>query len=280
MDIRGVGHRVLQSVGFHLEATDNPGRNAAAQAGPALREQSASPADDAVTAPPEEENSSDSGTKGVLRLLEAGHFRGVADVRLRINFFDALSAKDFSDARQAVQTGAESLISGVDDNLGELTQAMAADPNVSAGIDDLGKTFQHDVQTLLDAFLESQGRDSTALADSIRSAFTTLVDGLRSGLTPATEAPADTAAAGADQPPADSVPPFDLEAALTSLTNVFDGLLGGMMDSLNGRTTLSDPSAPDGNGKAYEKFLQVYNEMRSIRQDPTPPAGSSLEIIG
>ena len=31
--------------------------------------------------------------KGVLRLLEAGHFRGVADVRLRINFQQELSAQ-------------------------------------------------------------------------------------------------------------------------------------------------------------------------------------------
>ena len=32
--------------------------------------------------------------RGVIRLLQQGHFKGVADVRLRINFFDELSAID------------------------------------------------------------------------------------------------------------------------------------------------------------------------------------------
>jgi hypothetical protein len=30
--------------------------------------------------------------RGVLRLLQEGHFKGVADLRLRINFFDQLAA--------------------------------------------------------------------------------------------------------------------------------------------------------------------------------------------
>jgi len=34
----------------------------------------------------------DSRAKGVLRLLQEGHFKGVADVRLRINFHEELTA--------------------------------------------------------------------------------------------------------------------------------------------------------------------------------------------
>ena len=43
---------------------------------------------------------------------------------------------------------------------------------------------------------------------------------------------------------------------------------------------LPDPSPLDGKGKAYEKFLQVYNELRGIQQNPTPPATDPLEIVG
>ncbi len=46
-------------------------------------------------APPQVENQAvqdDEKVKGVIRLLQEGHFKGVADVRLRINFFDELTA--------------------------------------------------------------------------------------------------------------------------------------------------------------------------------------------
>lgn len=43
--------------------------------------------------------------KGVLRLLEEGHFKGVADYRLRINFFDELSELGLINA-PAEETGA------------------------------------------------------------------------------------------------------------------------------------------------------------------------------
>ena len=45
--------------------------------------------------PPQVENQAvqdDEKAKGVIRLLQEGHFKGVADVRLRINFFDELTA--------------------------------------------------------------------------------------------------------------------------------------------------------------------------------------------
>ena len=40
---------------------------------------------------------------GVIELLKQGHFKGVADVRLRINFFDKLKSRD----NQALQDSAE-----------------------------------------------------------------------------------------------------------------------------------------------------------------------------
>jgi len=44
-----------------------------------------------ITPTKQEENKEPKKTAhGVLRLLEAGHFMGVADVRLRVNFFEHL----------------------------------------------------------------------------------------------------------------------------------------------------------------------------------------------
>ena len=112
MDIQGAGHPVALSARSHAGAAEKGKRNDAAQAKPARQEQSPSPADDTVAPPTQDVDSSNTRAKGVLRLLEAGHFRGVADVRLRINFFDELSAKATADAQQAAVAGTANLVSG------------------------------------------------------------------------------------------------------------------------------------------------------------------------
>ncbi len=49
------------------------------------------PSPDSIS-PAERDDKNTEATKGVLGLLQEGHFKGVADVRLRINFFDELAA--------------------------------------------------------------------------------------------------------------------------------------------------------------------------------------------
>ena len=48
--------------------------------------------------------------RGVIRNLEAGHFKGVADVRLRINFHDELAQRAAARGGEALADGAESLV--------------------------------------------------------------------------------------------------------------------------------------------------------------------------
>ncbi|MEW6073647.1 MAG: hypothetical protein AB1726_13775 [Planctomycetota bacterium] len=113
--------------------------------------------------------------RGVLRNLLAGHYRGVADVRLRINFFDELQA-------------------------------------------------------------------------------------LTAGAGPAEAPPADPLA-----PPVD--PPLDDPASSTPVTEEPTG--GGL--------TLPALSPPHGNGKAYAKFLAIYEEMLGITGEPDDGASGSEE---
>ena len=322
MDIQATGLPLVLSAKSHSSAPERARRSDAVQAKPAPQEPSAVPVDDAVAASTQDGDSSDTRAQGVLRLLESGHFRGVADVRLRINFFDELSAKATADAQQAAQAGAANLVSGVNDNLAGLTEALGANPDAGASLGDLTKAFQDGVQNSLDAFLGTQTPDSAALADSLQSAFTTLVDGLRAALTPqdsvaipvdsapaqSAEVPVDATSAGTSeadpgaasvdagaaasdpapvvplpetQDPAPSdTPAFDLAGALTSLKTVFDNLLGSMMDSVSNRAMLPDPSSPSGNGKAYDKFLEAYNDLRGVQQNQVLPATDPLEIVG
>ncbi len=86
-------------------------------------------------------------TRGVVRLLEAGHFKGVAAVRLSINFHDELSAR--RTARAAVELGSaiDDLTAGADDALasanefatGDQAQALeAARTALAAALDEIG----------------------------------------------------------------------------------------------------------------------------------------------
>ncbi len=52
--------------------------------------------DTTETEPPAPHSTTDEKVRGVIRLLQDGHFKGVADVRLRLNNFDELSAESLS----------------------------------------------------------------------------------------------------------------------------------------------------------------------------------------
>ena len=58
------------------------------------------------------ENNEDS-PRGVIRLLLEGHFKGVADVRLRINFQDELADAGFQEAGPVVTEQVASLLEAV-----------------------------------------------------------------------------------------------------------------------------------------------------------------------
>ncbi|HUU85634.1 MAG TPA: hypothetical protein VM243_19215, partial [Phycisphaerae bacterium] len=83
----------------------------------------AAPRPDAVpeeTASPKHDKHDGEKVPGVIRLLEAGHFKGVADVRLRINFFEQLSARAEAAAQPVVQDESRQLVETVNAQLDEL----------------------------------------------------------------------------------------------------------------------------------------------------------------
>ena len=60
---------------------------------------------------PDQEKNNDRGTKGVVCLLQQEHFKGVADIRLRINFFNEFSAiksEELIEGQNEIKTSLES----------------------------------------------------------------------------------------------------------------------------------------------------------------------------
>jgi len=130
-----------------------------------------------VTPPTPDERDSRA-VPGVVRLLEAGHFRGVADVRLRINFFDELSARTMASAQPVIQDRSRELIETVSGELNQLLDGLAVDESARREIDELVGAFEASVQAAIEEFTGDGAIDRAALSDAARSAFDALVERL------------------------------------------------------------------------------------------------------
>lgn len=211
---------------------------------------------------------------GVVRLLEAGHFKGVADVRLRINFFDELSsrAEAASDALLPSQT--EAFVGKVQADLEELVASLDLTAEQQQAIADAAGLF---VSSVNDAAEQFAGDEITleGLADAIRTAFSALFEQVTS--TTAVPEPSAPAEPSTDEPSAEAVisdpaiepegeaeaePPPSADALLAGWTDAFSSALDEFVATLAGSARLPDPSPDPGHGGAYAKFLAMYDALR------------------
>jgi hypothetical protein len=119
---------------------------------------------------------------GVLRLLESGHFKGVADVRLRINFFEELSARAQDAAAAAAPQQTSDLIEAFDAKVEELLSGFDIDDDAATAIQQLRDGFEDAVASVAGQF---DGRDVDGLAAGIQDAFDAFLTQLRDVLAPA-----------------------------------------------------------------------------------------------
>ncbi|MCZ6682418.1 MAG: hypothetical protein O7B26_04485 [Planctomycetota bacterium] len=240
------------------------------------------PKTDAVPAGEEDDGNSDEGL-GVLRNLLAGHFKGVADVRLRINFFDELSAVANESAAAAASEEVNGLINTVNSQIDKLLSGLEIEQDASDGVAELLAGFGTAVDEGLDQF--SSDGDREAFAQLIESAFDSFVQQLRDLLYPPEqpEAPSTDETDPADETAGEStvaavegekLAPGDettigdtIETTptpddpLADLISAFSEALASFMQSISTSSQLPELSEPSGNGVAYDKFLAIYNEM-------------------
>jgi len=70
----------------------------------------------------------DSDSQGVLRLLQEGHFNGVSDIRLRINFFNELAAIEAEQLQAVADEQIDGILQSVGTIVGALVEESAATP--------------------------------------------------------------------------------------------------------------------------------------------------------
>jgi len=144
-----------------------------------------------VGAPDDSEAQGETGSaRGVIRLLESGHFKGVADVRLRINFFDELSARANASAVPVAQEGAGPLVDSVNGQVDELLGQLELDEETGNTVAGLRDEFDTAVQAAVEDATTDGRVDTTALADSLNTAFAAFSQQLHDLLAPLVEPPA------------------------------------------------------------------------------------------
>ncbi len=172
---------------------------------------------------------------GVIRLLEAGHFRGVADVRLRINFFDELQSRREEAAAPVIEQAGETFTNTIADGINDVVASLGIEDALAEPID----AFTGTITTTLADFTG----DTAAIEQSLRDAFGELLVSLQASL--ADDAPAGT---GEGDPQTDGV-------ARTAIDP-------GTIDTARQRTavaiepiSLASPAAVDGAGRTSDATI-------------------------
>lgn len=224
------------------------------------------------------------GAKGVIRLLQEGHFRGVADVRLRINFAEELQGIAAGNVSGALKEG----LTALQGELNAAIDAFVEGGTLSEEEVNTLRTAQESFNTQVNSLLEGD-----ALTEEVFGALRTAFEDFLKGLVPPEESeetpgvlpvgetdeevPAEALAETEATTPLESPeePVADPFSGLReTLTGLFNQSLSSLQESLDA-LALPPLSEPQGNGRAYEKFLATYNELYGVGDVEQPPVSDN-----
>jgi hypothetical protein len=220
--------------------------------------------------------------EGVVGLLQEGHFKGVADIRLRINFYDQLQAAATQKSDEALAAGGESLVTAVDAKFGEFMDEFQLPDDAEA----LMTVFKEAADGLIGA-LQDGSSESPAVLDGLGAAFANLLTALQqyapepaaedadstmeavADITDDAEGVEGTGAAAvasgedtsdvAEEPTATE--PTEFSLAVQGLQDWFEAEIDALEKSVGDLQILPALSEPSGNGVAYARFLEMYNAL-------------------
>jgi hypothetical protein len=233
-----------------------------------------------------EDQPKDSST-GVIRNLMEGHYRGVADIRLRINFYDQIKQVSTQKTIETVQNWSQDFVTSVYDE----QQVSAKSVDLADQVESFLSTFK---ETLKGIINEVQGGqiEPSSIVSSMREAFVDLLkiespviakeDSKRES--PAADELLDISPTAKQQEEnSDNASEAkDIADSLEHLISTFQEKLTDLESSLADLTILPPLSEPNGKGVAYDRFLKMYNEMisenESTDDEAIPTSGDGIEI--
>lgn len=260
-----------------------------------------SPETTAAQAP--EETEPQEKTRGVIRNLMDGHFKGVADVRLRINFFEEVQALEMQHLKSTAATSFDGFDQTVRAEIDALIDSGELTDDQVAALE----TFWTNLQAAKTAFADDPNATAQSLIQSLQSELDALINTLTSApATPAAELQTDPPAELQAQPleqtepptpdgtqPADpaqvslmaeeptAVEPDPLQLLVEAFRASVQQAIDDLESELTGSSALPPISEPSGNGTAFAKFMEIYEGMLNgtATEVEEPVALDAEEII-
>lgn len=280
MNVQGVGH------GFGVQPLGQRGRETGKAEG-----------DTAIASPTIADGPGKE--RGVIRLLQEGHFKGVADLRLRINFFDELSAISNGKASEAAEAEIGAVLAAVDSVVEDFLATPDLADEISTEVMSLHAAFEETVSGLVEAFSGAEAPSTVQLVADIQGAFDNFTAALLGFLADQVDVPIDESegdevgstggillsttaveeiAEGEEGAPELSE---EFQTFIDSLQSEFTDALSIFNVALESASSvLPDRSDPNGNGVAYARFLDILTALQG-GGEPTgasvPDDGLSLE---
>ena len=290
MHVQGVGH---QQVWQPLKTRQNDPQT--------VTEKAPKPQKTAAPVPVESETKpaelSQEQEKGVIRLLREGHFQGVSDLRLRINFHEELQQTATRAAQETWASGGQELVAALNGKIEEMGATFTFSAEDAARIDD----FKETTSSLFSGTTDGPF-DATAAMETLTTAFHGLITALQDFEPTAAEASPALATAEAGATPdalpetgepaiaaaeAPAPPPMTEESssaapaaptlpeALENLQQWFDTEKDALKTMLADTQSLPELSTPRGKGAAYERFLAIYDSLHTAPSSAGSETGGS-----
>ena len=222
---------------------------------------------------PQSEPKENDTDKGVLRNLLEGHFKGVSDVRLRINFFEELAAIEAA----KVQTVAAEKVGGVLESVGGVVTEFVEGDN------ELTPEQITSVSELHEAFTKAAGESQNEPVAYLTTAFDDFVKGLRDLFAPPVKTPEEatipeTEDGGTTESGGTTELPW--ETFLKDLQSAFTTASDELSKVVTDLQILPELSEPNGNGVAYEKFLAIYNDLLGLGNSAAEqPMSEPVDVV-
>lgn len=302
MNVHGTGNQHAWIKANHLELIGN------------TSEKNGKTAQTEITSPPAVSDEQES--RGVIRLLQAGHFQGVADVRLRINFHDELQQAAAQNAANDFQSASTELF----DDLAAKLSILGEKYGMPGQAEELSEAFSADIrqlledakakQTPLSTTLENISAKFSELLESLHGVYSGLIspaapqepnvtepelaglledeDALTSEEQAAEQMAADPDKALTEEPGGEIAVNEDpgltaFKAGMQELEGWFTQSLAELHGEVTAASELPPLSEPRGNGVAYAKFLEIYRNMNAggeiLGTQPEAPAKELLAEV-
>ena len=200
--------------------------------------------------------------RGVIRNLLSGHFRGVADVRLRINFAEELQAIELRSATAAASESGASFTEGATTSVTTFAEGATLTEEQATAFGDAAATFEAALTEATEAGLSPQ-----PLAEETRAALDAFAGALHEIFAAeepvAPVEPIETDGVDGTEESTDS----DYAALLDEL----DALYAATFETATAEVSYASPaplSEPSGNGVAYARFLAEYQAIFEATTEP------------